>query len=75
MPFQIITEEVKLKAALADDTLNRALRIAVLDSGYVSLTSALFADVGFHVITVDVKAEVLHLLQDELIFREMYCRT
>ncbi|MHA1832351.1 MAG: nucleotide sugar dehydrogenase, partial [Candidatus Baldrarchaeia archaeon] len=45
---------------LIEDIQNRSLRLTVLGSGYVGLpTAALFADVGFHVIAIDVKPEVV----------------
>ena len=45
---------------LVKDIRNRSLRVTVLGSGYVGLpTAALFADAGFHVTAVDIKAEVV----------------
>ena len=45
---------------LVNDIQNRSLRVTVLGSGYVGLpTAALFADAGFHVTAVDIKAEVV----------------
>lgn len=45
---------------LVKDIQNRSLHLTVLGSGYVGLpTSALFADVGFHIIAIDIKPEVV----------------
>jgi len=49
------------------DIRNRSLRVTVLGSGYVGLpTAALFADAGFHVTAVDIRAEVVKAINSGL---------
>jgi UDP-N-acetyl-D-mannosaminuronic acid dehydrogenase len=48
---------------LLENIRKRNLRLAVLGSGYVGLpTSALFAEAGFNVTAVDVKREIVEVV-------------
>jgi len=59
--------ETSILAKLASCIECRSLHIVVLGSSYVGLpTAALFADTGFHVTAVDVKAEIVKAVNSGL---------